>query len=127
MVSPATKTNGTLNMEIREPITKIIPSMDLMLVELLPAVEKSPGGILLPDGERMDSYRQGIVRAVGPGKWFTPSDATGFTNGFYIPVVYPVGSRLLLDFPATMELGRTLIGDKPHVLCREENVLAVLE
>ena len=51
----------------KEPIFKVRPLDDRVVVEPLEAEDKTPGGILLPDTAKQKPQR-GRVLAVGPGK-----------------------------------------------------------
>lgn len=135
----STHTPGLHAPPIQEVTIK--PTMDLILLEVLPQITRTPGGILLPNGTKMDSYRKGIVVAVGPGKMLDhqsecrytydyPDKGSGDANTvipIYRPVRYSIGQTVLFDYPAALELGKELTGNKEIVLAREEGILAVLE
>lgn len=97
---------------------KCHPLQDRVLVRVADAVEKSAGGIIIPDSAQKKPAI-GVVVEVGPGRW-TPTDHGPVHS---VPEVQ-VGSKVLYGKYSGVELS---IEGKDHVLLREEELLGIVE
>jgi chaperonin GroES len=93
---------------------KIRPLQDRLLLKPSEGVEKTAGGLYIPDTAR-EKPQEGVVVAAGKGKVQE--------NGRITPLDVKVGDRVLYGKYSGNEV--TLAGEK-HVILREEDVLAVL-
>jgi chaperonin GroES len=94
---------------------KIVPLGDKILVKRLEAVEKTKGGIVLPDTAK-EKPKEGRVIAVGDGKLL--DDGTRAKSSL------KKGDRILFSAYAGSEV--TLEGDE-YLIMGEDDVLAVIE
>ena len=90
-----------------------IPNQDRILIEPDRAMEKTAGGIIIPDHIK-DKERplQGSVRAVGRGRITE--------DGVQIPVQIRIGSRVAYSKMGGVEVE---INGKIHILAHEKDVL----
>src|SRR3989475_8581178 len=94
---------------------KIRPLQDRVIVRRLEeAVEKTKGGIIIPDTAK-EKPQEGKVVAVGKGK---VND-----DGKRIPLDVQAGDRILFGKYSGSEVN---VEDDEYVIMREEDVLAVL-
>jgi chaperonin GroES len=91
---------------------------DRVLVRVLDAEEKTPGGIVLPDSAQ-EKPRQGYVLAVGPGR-------LNLETGERIPMQVDVDDLVLFGQYAGDKTG-TELNPNDEIIIREGEVLAVLE
>jgi chaperonin GroES len=95
---------------------KVRPLADRVLVKRLEdEVEKSKGGIIIPDTAK-EKPQQGKIVAVGKGR--------KNEDGTIIPLDVKVGDRILFGKYAGSEI--KVDGDE-HLIMREEDILGVLE
>ncbi len=94
---------------------KIRPLGDKLVVEPLEAVEKTKGGIILPDTAK-EKPQEGKVVAVGKGK----TDE----NGKLIPMEVKIGDKILYGKYAGTEV---TIDGVEYMILREEDVLAIVD
>ncbi len=94
---------------------KIRPLGDRLVVEPLEAVEKTKGGIILPDTAK-EKPQEGKVVAVGKGK----TDE----NGKLIPMEVKIGDKILYGKYAGTEV---TIDGVEYMILREEDVLAIVD
>ncbi len=97
---------------------KVIPLHNYVLVEMW-TPERTPGGIVIPDGAQSDVPYTGTVMAVGPG---------GFaSSGERIPVAVEKGQKVAIH-PAAMQsaVTRNIAGVK-YGLFRDIDVVCVVE
>jgi chaperonin GroES len=95
-------------------MTKIAPLRDHVVVELIESEAVTAGGIVIPDSAT-EKPSQGIVRAVGTGKY---NDKNKF-----IPVTVKVGDRVLFSKAAGQQL--KVDGEIIHIFS-EEQIIAVI-
>lgn len=88
---------------------KIKPLADRVLVEPLPAEERTAGGIIIPDTAK-EKPQRGTVIAVGPGK----KDE---------PMTVKVGDKVLYGKYAGTEI---TIDGKEYLIMRESDILAII-
>lgn len=88
---------------------KIRPLSDRVLVEPLPAEEKTAAGIIIPDTAK-EKPQKGTVVAVGPGK----KDE---------PMTVKVGDKVLYGKYAGTEI---TIDGKEYLIMRESDILAII-
>ena len=95
---------------------KVRPLADRVLVKRLEdEVEKSKGGIIIPDTAK-EKPQQGKIIAVGKGR--------KNEDGAVVPLDVTVGDRILFGKYAGSEI--KVDGDE-HLIMREEDILGVLE
>jgi len=94
---------------------KIKPLNDRVLVVRIGAIEKTPGGIFVPDTAR-ERPQEGKVVAVGPGKWDE--------NGNRIPLEVKKGDRVLFAKYTGNEIK---IDEVEHLIMTEDDILGVIE
>lgn len=87
----------------------IKPLADRVLVEALPAEEKTSGGIIIPDTAK-EKPQKGEIIAVGSGK---PDE----------PLTVKVGDQVLYGKYAGTEIN---IDDKEYLIMRESDVFAII-
>jgi chaperonin GroES len=93
----------------------IKPLNDRVPVVRIGEIEKTPGGIFVPDTAR-ERPQEGKVVAVGPGKWDE--------NGNRIPLEVKKGDRALFDKYTGNEIE---IDEVEHLIMREDDILGVIE
>ena len=91
------------------------PLQDRILVRRVEEVEKTRGGIIIPDSAK-ERPLEGKVTAVGSGK--------RLEDGTLVPLDVKVGDRLLFGKYAGTEIK---VDGVEHIIIREEEVLGVLE
>jgi len=95
---------------------KVRPLADRVLVRRLDdEVEKSKGGIIIPDTAK-EKPQQGKIIAVGKGK--------RSEDGAVVPLDVKVGDRILFGKYAGSEIK---VEGEEHLIMREEDILGVLE
>ena len=94
---------------------KIVPLNDKILVKRLEAVEKTKGGIVLPDAAK-EKPKEGKVIAVGDGKLLDDGTRAKFQ--------VKKGDRILFSSYAGTEI--KVDGDE-YLIMAEDDVLAVIE
>ncbi|MGQ9864137.1 MAG: co-chaperone GroES [Bacteroidia bacterium] len=90
-------------------VDSIKPLADRVVVEPLPAEEKTVGGIIIPDTAK-EKPQKGTVVAVGPGK----KDE---------PVTVQVGQKVLYSKYAGTEI---TVDGKEYLIMRESDIYAIL-
>ncbi|GIV39981.1 MAG: 10 kDa chaperonin [Thermonema sp.] len=104
-MSAAVETKNTNNMTQ----VNIKPLADRVVVEPLPAEEKTKAGIIIPDTAK-EKPQEGVVVAVGPGK----KDE---------PMTVKVGDRVLYGKYAGTEIH---IDGKDYLIMRESDIYAII-
>ena len=94
----------------------IKPLRDCVVIEPLKQEEVSKSGIVLPDTADKERPEQGKVVAVGPGKTMD--------NGTKLVPSVKVGDKVLFTKYGPNEIK---IDRKEYLVCREEDILAILE
>ena len=94
---------------------KIRPLNDRVLVVRIGEIEKTTGGIIIPDTAK-EKPQEGKVVAVGPGKWDE--------NGKRIPLEVKKGDRILFGKYAGNEIE---VDGVEHLIMREDDILAIME
>lgn len=95
---------------------KIQPLSDHVFIEALEEEEKTKSGIVLPDTAEKEKPIKGKVMAVGPGKF---ND-----KGERIKMTVKKGDKILFSKYGPSEVK---IDKKEYLVCREEDILAILE
>ncbi|MDP3963124.1 MAG: co-chaperone GroES [bacterium] len=95
---------------------KLKPLRDNVVIEPLKAEEKTKSGIVLPDTANKERPEQGKVIAVGEGKL---SD-----DGKKLPLTVKVGDTVLFTKYGPSEVK---VDNREYLICKEEDVLAILE
>ncbi|MEX0917744.1 MAG: co-chaperone GroES [Candidatus Paceibacterota bacterium] len=80
------------------------------------AGSKSPSGIIIPDTAKQEKPEQGVVIAVGEGKWNEDGDAR-------VPMSVKEGDRVVFSKYGYEEVK---LGDKELYLVSEGSILAVI-
>ena len=93
----------------------IRPLNDRVLVLRMGEIEKTPGGIFVPDTAK-EKPQEGKVVAVGPGKWDE--------NGKRIPLQVKKGDRVLFGKYTGNEIK---IDEVEHLIMREDDILGVIK
>ena len=94
--------------------TKIRPLHDRVIVKRIEEVEKTKGGIIIPDTAK-EKPQEGRVVAVGPGK---------LKEGEVIPLDVKTGDKILFGKYSGAEI--KLDGEE-HLILREDDILGVIE
>lgn len=94
-------------------MTKVVPVADYITVKVIPPVETFAGGQLMLPSDAVEKSQQGIVQAVGPGKYSE--------KAVLIPVDIQPGDHVLFAKYTGTEL---TVDDSTFVLLRESDVLA---
>ena len=94
---------------------KISPLNDRVLILRIGEIEKTPGGIFVPDTAR-EKPQEGKVVVVGPGKWDE--------NGKRIPLEVKKGDRVLFGKYTGNEIK---IDEVEHLIMREDDIRGVIE
>ncbi len=92
-------------------MTKYKPISDKVLIKINTQEEKTPSGLYIPDSVTQD-IRPGVVIAVGPGRW----------DRERVPMTVKVGDKVHIG-----KYSGVALGDKDHVVVREEEILAIEE
>lgn len=95
---------------------KIKPLADYVLIEPIKEEEKTKSGILLPETAEKERPEQGKVVAVGPGK--------RNEKGEIIPVAVKPGQKILFKKYGPDEIK---VDNKEYLICKEEDILAIIE
>ena len=91
------------------------PLQDRILIRRVEEVEKTRGGIIIPDSAK-ERPLEGNVIAVGTGK--------RLEDGTLVKLDVKAGDRILFGKYAGTEIK---IGDVEHVILREDEVLGIIE
>ena len=91
----------------------VTPLNDRLLVKRIDEVQKSAGGIIIPDTAK-EKPLEGRVVAVGPGKW---------EEGERRPLDVAAGDRILFGKYGGTEIK---IDGEEHLILREDEVLAII-
>jgi chaperonin GroES len=91
------------------------PLNDKVLIERLEAVDKTSGGILLPDSAK-EKPTEGRIIAAGDGRW---ND-----EGKRVPLTVKPGDKVLFSAYAGTQVKQ---GGKEYLILDESEVLAVLD
>ena len=94
---------------------KVKPLGDRILVQRVEAMERTKGGIVLPDTAK-EKPKEGKVIAVGPGKVLD--------SGETATIGVKAGDRILFSSYAGTEVK---IDDEDYLIMKEDDILAVLE
>ncbi len=95
---------------------KLRPLSDRVIVEALEKEEVTPGGILLPETAK-EKPQEGLVIAVGPGRW----DEDGKKR---VPLELSVDDKVVFAKYSGTEIK---LDDKKYLILSEKDILAVLE
>lgn len=115
-VSKPKKTTSAGKKPVARSKEKITPLNDRILLKPLSVEESNTtsSGIIIPDTVSKEKPEQGIVIAVGEGKW---------ENGKRLPMSIKVGDKVVFSRYGYDEV--KLDGEEYYIL-REENILAVI-
>lgn len=93
---------------------KIKPLNDRVIVKRVEQEQKTSGGIIIPDTAK-EKPQEGLVVAVGPGKW----DDEGKRTALEVKE----GDRILFGKYAGTEIK---IDGEEHIFMREDDILGIL-
>ncbi len=93
---------------------KLRPLGDRVVIKLLEAEEKTPGGIVLPDKAK-ERPQEAEVIAVGSGK---------ILDGQKVPLDVQVGNKVIISKYAGTEFKAA---GEEYLILREDDILAVIE
>ena len=105
--------------KVAAPKAPVEPLNDRIVVRPLSEAEsgtRSPSGIIIPDTVSKEKPEQGIVVAVGPGKY----DEDGVRR---IPLSVAVGDRVIFSKYGFDEVK---VGGKEYFIVSEQSVLAII-
>ncbi len=91
------------------------PLHDRVIVQRIEGLEKSAGGIIIPDTAK-EKPQEGKVIAVGTG--------TVLKNGKTIPLQVKPGDRVLFSKYGGTEIE---FGDEKYLVLREDDILGIIE
>ncbi|MBR1915142.1 MAG: co-chaperone GroES [Alphaproteobacteria bacterium] len=94
---------------------KIKPLHDRVLVKRIEDMQKTAGGIIIPDTAK-EKPSEGVVEAAGNGR-MTP-------DGKLVPMTVKAGDRVLFGKYAGTEIK---VDGEPRLIIREEDILAIVE
>jgi len=94
---------------------KLVPLGDKVIIRRLAAEERTAGGIVLPDSAR-EKPQQGRVLSVGDGALLA--------DGRRSPLTVQEGDRVMFNAYAGNEVK---INDQELLICREDDILAILD
>ncbi|MEK7615855.1 MAG: co-chaperone GroES [Patescibacteria group bacterium] len=94
---------------------KIKPLHDRVLLEAVKE-ERKKGGIILPETVEKERPQEGIVIAVGPGKFDE--------DGKRMPMTLKKGDKVLFTKYGPSEVK---VDDKEYLIAREDDIIAVIE
>lgn len=94
---------------------KVFPIGDRVLLMPLKEETKSASGIIIPDTVDKEKPEQGIVVAVGEGK---------FEDGMLVPMRVKVGDTVMFSKYGYDEVK---VDDEEYFMVKEDNILAILK
>ena len=94
---------------------KVIPLMDRVLVKRVQSLEKTAGGLFIPETAK-EKPAQGVVIAVGDGKLLD--------DGKRIPMVVTQGNTVMFGKYAGTEVQ---LDDVDYLIMPEGDILAIIE
>jgi len=111
-IAPKSKTKTSLREQ-----GKILPLLDRIVLKPLSLEEASTtaSGIIIPDTVSKEKPEQGVVVAVGEGRW---------DDGKRVPVSVKVGDKVVFSRYGYDEV--KLEGEEYYIL-KEENILAIIK
>ncbi|HEY4484928.1 MAG TPA: co-chaperone GroES [Nitrospiria bacterium] len=99
---------------------KLRPLHDWALIRPKPEVEKSAGGIVIPDLARKKPH-EGEVLAIGPGRFKEERDKhEKVTDRKFVPSTVKTGDHVLYEKYGTSEV---VVNGEDLVMVREESIL----
>jgi chaperonin GroES len=101
--------------DARAAVMKIRPLHDRLLARRVAEVNKTSGGLIIPDNAK-EKPLEAVVVAVGTGK--------RLDNGKILPLTAKAGDKILIGKYSGSEV--KLDGDA-HIILSEDDVLAILE
>ena len=94
------------------------PMGDRVLIRREEIDQKSPAGIIIPDTAQKEKSKQGVVVAVGPGKYGEEGDL--------IPMTVEVGARVFFNAGWDNEI-KLEDDEAEYFLVHESDILAVVK
>ena len=106
---------------------KLKPLQDWAVIQLVEPKEKTAGGIIIPDSAK-DKSTEGIVLAIGPGKFETEKgkekEKEKKKEKKFVPTVLKPGQRIIYGKYSAREIE---VDGETITLVREEDVLGTVE
>lgn len=96
-------------------MAKIRPLSDRVVVEAREMETKTAAGIVIPDSADKEKPSQGVIIAVGNGKYI---------DGKLQPLQVQIGNKVLFGKYAGTNVK---LGDRDYLVMREEDIMGVLE
>jgi chaperonin GroES len=93
---------------------KVIPLMDRLLVKRIESLEKTEGGLYIPDSAK-EKPQRGLVVAVGDGRFLD--------DGKKVPLTVEAGQEVYFGKYAGNEIK---IDGEEHLILREDDVLGIV-
>ena len=97
-------------------MAKLIPLSNNVIIELVKELEKTKGGIILPQSAEKERPQQGKVVSVGPGK--------KNSQGKAIPMEIKKGDIVLFNKYGPREVK---VDGKEYLVASEADILAIIE
>ena len=93
------------------------PLADRVLIQSEKVVEKTAGGIIIPETAETRDTKIGTVVSVGEGI---------YTNdGVKIPMTVQVGDKVMMPFAGSAQ--KVKLGDEDYLLFREQELLMIIK
>lgn len=93
------------------------PLADRVLIQTEKVVEKTTGGIIIPESAEARDTKIGVVVSVGEGI---------YTNdGVKIPMSVKVGDKVMMPMVGTAQ--KIKLGDEDYLLFREQELLMIIK
>lgn len=102
---------------------RLKPLQDWALIQRVEPEERTAGGIIIPDSAK-DKPTEGIVLAIGPGKYVIEKGKEKEKKKKFIPTVLKPGQRVMYGKYSAREFE---VDKEPVILVREEDVLGTIE
>ena len=102
---------------------KLKPLQDWALIQRVEPEEKTAGGIIIPDAAK-EKPTEGIVLAIGPGKYIIEKGKEKEKKKKFIPTILKPGERVMYGKYSAREFE---VDGEPVILVREEDVLGTIE
>lgn len=102
----------------KEAKNNIHPLGDRVLIRREDVDTKSPSGIIIPDTAQKEKSKQGVVIAVGPGKYGDEGDL--------IPMTVEAGARVYFNAGWDNEV-KSEGDDSEYFLVHESDILAIIK
>lgn len=96
---------------------KLKPLADNVLIEPIAQEEKTKFGIVLPENADKEKSQEGIVVAVGPGKFNEDGDKR-------VEMSVKIGNKVLFTKYSPQEIK---VSGKDYLIVKEDDIVAIIE